>query len=342
MSDYPQSDLRLFLFATPRTRSNLLIQLLGSHPSIIEHQYPFSNAYHFGPKRQFSKDIELDSTGPGGGTLEDFAGETYQAALDAFQNFVKGTEKEIPLAKDHIFYMMDARTTYELLGQKVASHRSCPVVSDRMLDLEEEITKPELVFPYSNPTLISDQFLSSFTPILIIRHPAQAFPSSLRAHSRSVGGTVFDADFPSNVNFKFSRMIYDWYNAYCDAQSLPGSRRPVIIDGDKLVNDTKGQMKSLCQAVGLDESQIQYSWKSKEDHGWGKVWDAYYEGIQNSTGVIKSKDATLNVAFCLSALPPNKETLETPDLNVKLEKWKEEWDDDVADKLKEFVELSNG
>ncbi|KAK7046014.1 hypothetical protein VNI00_007009 [Paramarasmius palmivorus] len=330
MSSHPTSNLRLFLFATPRTRSNLLIQLLGSHPLIKDQQYPFTNAYHFGPERQFSRDIELDSTGPGGGRLEDFAGETYQAALDEFQKFVKGAESEskVPLTKDHIFYLMDARTVYKLLGQKDTSKRPLPVVTDRALDVQEDpsvatTAKPEEHRPYSNPTLIPDRFLLTFTPILIIRHPARAYPSSLRAHSRSVGGSVFDANFPSNATYKLSRMIYDWYNASCDAQSLPASRRPIIVDGDKLVRDTPHQMKTLCGAVGLDASQIRYNWEPKGDHGWGKVWDAYYEGIKNSTGVIKTEDA-----------------LEAPNLHVELEKWKKEWDEDIAKKLMEFVELS--
>ncbi|KAK1217549.1 hypothetical protein PQX77_019794 [Marasmius sp. AFHP31] len=298
-----QRPLRIFLLATPRTRSNLLIQLLGSHPSVVEQQYPFSNAYHFGPERQFSRDIDLGSTGK----LEDFSAETYQHAFDELKTLLKKVEgeKRIPLIKEHIFYMMHAQSTYDCLGQSVSTPRTRPSIN---------AGTPEK--PSTNMTLLPDEDLLAFTPVFIIRHPARAFPSSLRAHSRSTGGDAFDADFPANATFKISRDLLDWYNASRDRSS----RAPVVIDGDKLVNDTKGQMKTLCERLGLNEDGIQYNWESKEDHGWGKVWDAYYEGIQNSTGVVQTK-----------------ETLTPPVLNEEVEKWKKEWNPEVAGKLKEMV-----
>ncbi|KAL0569868.1 hypothetical protein V5O48_012087 [Marasmius crinis-equi] len=304
MSIQQQRPLRVFLLAQPRTRSNLLIQLLGSHPSIVEQQYPFSNAYHFGPERQFSRDIDLGSTGK----LEDYTEETYQHAFDEFNGFLKKTEdeKRIPLIKEHVFYMMHAQTTYERLNQKVPNPRNRPPVEPGPHETAS-----------TNLTLLPDEFLLSFTPVFIIRHPARAFPSSLRAHSRSTGGNVFDADFPANATFRFPRELLDWYNTHRERSS----RAPVVIDGDKLVNDTKGQMKSLCEGLGINEDGIQYSWESKEDHGWGKVWDAYYEGIQNSTGVVRTK-----------------ETLKPPVLEEEVKKWSKEWNEDVAAKLKELVE----
>ncbi|KAG7085946.1 hypothetical protein E1B28_003474 [Marasmius oreades] len=290
--------LRIFLQATPRTRSNLLIQLLSTHPSIAEHQYPFSNAYHFGPERQFSRDIDVGETGD----MEDFSGETYKHAFGKFNDLLQKIESEqkIALIKEHIFYMMHAEKTYECLGQAVSSSRTKPTVDDA---------------PSTNLTFLPDNFLLTFTPVFIIRHPARAFPSSLRAHSRSTGGNVFDTDFPANATFKFSRILLDWYTARSP------SKLPVVIDGDKLVDDTKRQMKRLCERLGIDEERIRYNWDSKEDHGYGKVWDAYYEEIQNSTGVVRTK-----------------ETMGAPVLEEEMKKWEKEWDEGVAIKLKEFVE----
>ncbi|KAG7085928.1 hypothetical protein E1B28_003459 [Marasmius oreades] len=290
--------LRIFLQATPRTRSNLLIQLLSTHPSIAEHQYPFSNAYHFGPERQFSRDIDVGETGD----MEDFSGETYKHAFGKFNDLLQKIESEqkIPLIKEHIFYMMHAEKTYECLGQAVSSPRTKPTVDDT---------------PSTNLTFLPDNFLLTFTPVFIIRHPARAFPSSLRAHSRSTGGNVFDTDFPANATFKFSRILLDWYTARSP------SKLPVVIDGDKLVDDTKRQMERLCERLGIDEERIRYNWDSKEDHGYGKVWDAYYEEIQNSTGVVRTK-----------------ETMGAPVLEEEMKKWEKEWDEGVAIKLKEFVE----
>ncbi|KAF9261009.1 hypothetical protein L218DRAFT_931647 [Marasmius fiardii PR-910] len=294
---------RIFLLATPRTRSNLFIQLLSSHPRITEHQYPFSNAYHFGPERQFSRDIDIGEDGD----LEEFSEETYKHAFEEFNKLLQTAESEqkIPLIKEHIFYMMDAQTTYKCLGQSVSSPRS----KVSLKDSDNQSPRPS-----TNPTLLPDEFLLTFTPVFIIRHPARAFPSSLRAHSRSTGGDVFDADFPANATFKISRILLDWYTAH-------SSKPPIVIDGDKMVNDTKRQMKLLCERFGIDEDRIQYNWESKDDHGYGKVWDAYYEGITNSTGVVRTK-----------------ETMEAPILEKEMKKWSQEWNEDVAVKLKELVE----
>lgn len=239
------------------------------------------------------------------GNLKEFSEETYQHAFEEFNNLLQKAEKgqQIPLIKEHIFYMMDAQTTYDCLGQSVSSSRRKPGVVTAGNES-----------PSTNLTLFSDEFLLSFMPVFIIRHPARAFPSSLRAHNRSTGGNVFDVDFPANATFKLSRILLDWYKAH-------SSKPPIVIDGDRIVNDTERQMKQLCERFGIDEGRIQYSWDSKEDHGYGKVWDAYYEGITGSTGVVRTK-----------------ETMELPVLEEEVKKWKEEWNEAVALKLKEFVE----
>lgn len=73
-----------------------------------------------------------------------------------------------------------------------------PVVVDRQLDKIDVnmglgpgfyIEGQQLKFPLPNPTLLPDRLVVSFTPVLMIRHPAYTFPSALRASS-SYGAQV--------------------------------------------------------------------------------------------------------------------------------------------------------
>ncbi|KAK1221849.1 hypothetical protein PQX77_015319 [Marasmius sp. AFHP31] len=120
------------------------------------------------------------------------------------------------------------------------------------------------------------------------------------------------------TQYKWLRMVYDCYKALYESQGS-NDVAPVVIDGDKLINDTESQMSKLCSILGIDSSKIQYSWDAADKFD-SKLAEKFIGTIGRSTGVIRQKD------------------YRTPVLEEEAENWAGEWDEKTAEKMKYFAE----
>lgn len=162
-----------------------------------------------------------------------------------------------------------------------------PVLSDHKFDVvDSDSEEVDTKFPMPNPSLLPDRVAASISPVIIIRHPMFVLPSFARA-AAVFGGTVFESDFVVMTSYRWQRMIHDFYRAYYNKIDLEGKKNwPIVIDGDKLVNDTQGQMKRFCEITGLDESLMRYSWDASNTQ-MDTVYHAFIGTISKSTGIIQ-------------------------------------------------------
>ncbi|KAF9067689.1 hypothetical protein BDP27DRAFT_1225552 [Rhodocollybia butyracea] len=125
------------------------------------------------------------------------------------------------------------------------------------------------------------------------------------------------------TSYKWSRIMYDFHRSYYEKTDPGGKMKnwPIVVDGDRLVEDTKGQMKKFCDIAGLDESEIQYSWEAAGLEPDEKPLSSFLRTIKESTGVIKGPPSSM-----------------IPDLELQVKKWAEEWDEKAAQRMKEAVE----
>ncbi|KAJ3719323.1 hypothetical protein C8R42DRAFT_673442 [Lentinula raphanica] len=339
MSDEPCT--RIFLFSHLRTRSNLFMRLLETHPKVMLRLYPFKDAFMNGPECQNAFATKQGRATAIGKSMEEFeeafASTTFQAGLDAMEKTIAQAEAEgkVAVIKEHTCFLLDSNT----LNSNVRCSREekpRPVIVDHQIDIRgrhglnghangflkgEHIHRP---LPKPNPTLLPDRILPTLQPVLIIRHPSYTFPSALRASS-SYGANVYDPDFAIIASFRWQRLVFDYYRDLYDRERKSSCKRgrwPIVVDGDKLMVDTRDQMTKFCEMVGLEESGIQYSWDPHYVQR-NAVWDAFTKVAEESTGVIKTS-----------------ECIHPPDLAESRKKWASEWNGDVAQKLAELVELA--
>ncbi|KIK64800.1 hypothetical protein GYMLUDRAFT_401692 [Collybiopsis luxurians FD-317 M1] len=94
-----EAHTRLFLFAHPRTRSNLFIRLLETHPQMMCKQYPFMMGFMRGPESQWPDNIKEAIFRTLGETKESaeekYANLTYQAGLDDMEIFLAEAEAKV-------------------------------------------------------------------------------------------------------------------------------------------------------------------------------------------------------------------------------------------------------
>ncbi|KIK70300.1 hypothetical protein GYMLUDRAFT_255450 [Collybiopsis luxurians FD-317 M1] len=320
---------KIFLYSHPRTRSNLFIRLLETHPQIMSKQYPFMYGFQKGPENQWPDEIKEHIFQFSGETKEEgekkYAHLTFQAGLDDIEKLLKeAQEKErFCVIKEHTVYMFDSKFLNSHIGfGSKDSLKPQPVMVDRKLDVigpEVELDLPSPPFP--NPTLLPDRLLATMSPVVLIRHPIFTYPSYLRAIS-IVGGSRL-TELSLMATYRWQRIIYDFYRAYYNKTDPEGKRDwPIVIDGDKLVEDTEGQMKKFCALVGLTESEIEYSWDSL-GRSENRLLDAFVGTINESTGVIKAPDSS-----------------KIPNLDEQVKRWTDEWNEEVAQNMKEAVESS--
>ncbi|KAF4943749.1 hypothetical protein FSARC_14842 [Fusarium sarcochroum] len=108
---------------------------------------------------------------------------------------------------------------------------------------------------YSNPTLLPDDLWKSVTPIIVIRHPALAFPSLHR--STSAIPALANLDPTENHNYWFANLA--WSRLLFETLKSQG-RTPVVVDGEDVCTRTDEVIKGVCNALGLDPAGVSDTW----------------------------------------------------------------------------------
>ena len=84
-----------------------------------------------------------------------------------------------------------------------------------------------------NPTLLPDAFLSTFKPLLLIRHPALAYPSLYRATRAIMPHITIDSKgLWIEFSMAWMRMAFEWFEEMAAAGS---PCKPIIVDADDLI-----------------------------------------------------------------------------------------------------------
>lgn len=149
---------------------------------------------------------------------------------------------------------------------------------------------PERTSP-TNPTIFTDSFLKSHIPILLIRHPILAFPSTMRAASAYFLETGGIGNVFMNIilRYRWHVMLYDWYAEH-HREDPSGTSEPLVLDADDLMYD-KDAVAELCRRAGLDPSKTKYEWPKTQVAVTYAKEDRFIETLANSESVVPGKSS---------------------------------------------------
>ncbi|KAK7060930.1 hypothetical protein VNI00_000663 [Paramarasmius palmivorus] len=295
--------------------SNLFMRIFEGHPQLTQRDYFFFKGYFIGPERQCAAARENFSYMPGYDNWQEL---TYQKALEDCQGFIKSTEEQasflaftrsilgkIPLMKDHAHHLLPPAIPFETLPPK-------PTVTDPKIDSP---SSPDNDTP--NPSFLPTRFLLTLTPIFIIRHPAHIVASFLRAVSKTDMMAVDNPEFATATAFQPMIQLMDFYRA--------NGIEPIVIDGGRLVNNTKRVISELCEKVGVDESIVKYEWEPRviPEKFVGTGMDSFAGTAWRSTGVQKERGTEKPVV-----------------IEEEVKKWEDEWDVETAKIMEKLVRES--
>ena len=132
--------------------------------------------------------------------------------------------------KDHVSFMVNpaARSAYLYGG----------IRPDLMTEMEVKVKQGHLSeHSPLNTTVLPDDFLRSFQPIFLIRHPALLIPSRLRAHHDTLGREHSKTELDLIMSLHWQRDLWQFYaeKPTVELQTNGHIQFPIILDADDII-----------------------------------------------------------------------------------------------------------
>lgn len=286
------------------------MRLFENHPDLSITSYTFHDAFYWGPEPLLRRDIAQRIAQRGGIT----PGATYQSRFDRLQKIIADAEAagKIPFIKEHLYYITDPQT---IAANVICLPNGTPRIISTKPTIEGVASAPvkSLSLP-ANPTVLPNDFLATFLPVILIRHPAKIIPSYYRVSRDAHGTTVFDEDFPMNASLRWLRLIFDWYE---ECYRISKIERPIVIDAEDMINDSHYVTEKFCAMTGLDPKHVQYSW-AEATEACGPVRAKFMSTLRNSTGIIREDQKPIVI-------------------EDEAQKWTEEFGEEVSHAIVSYV-----
>ncbi|KAI1421983.1 hypothetical protein F5Y12DRAFT_660979 [Xylaria sp. FL1777] len=313
--DIPPQQRRYWLLTMPRTASNMLVRVMNLDEQGVR-TAAFHGGYFFFPS--MIARLNLFNKGPGW-TPEDHASveEAVKKSFDALQDYLEAAEKEGQkvFVKEHISFLNDAHYEYEHMYSTVSGEDSPPT------------PMPARGFAQStrssfNRTCLPDEFLKTWHPTFLIRHPGLMLPSLYRTTLKDgeIYGTKRAQKEPFEIEgtMKFVRALYEFYSHYFGENSM----WPIVLDADDVIKYPELVMK-YAGLVGLDPDKLKFSWEKVSQEKIDQmesIVQVMLGTINASTGVDKGK-----IAGKL-------------DIDAEAKKWRVEFGEEGGKKLERWVQ----
>ena len=317
---------RFYLLTQPRTCSNLLTRILsfGDQPAVAR-SAGAGQGYFFLPPFELREQLKL-----GVKTVEEWTQDaqdqmkqSYQRCFEELQKYVEAGEAEgqIVFVKEHVYFLTDPTAMSRFVHGRESVKQSPWTVQVPSV-YGTEVTHSSL-----NNTLLPDEFLQTWLPIFLIRHPALMFPSHFRTirDAISIEAAHAEGARSASMTLHWTRTLYDWYMQHpVKPRSGPesGSDWPVLLDADDILNDPNVIVR-LCEIVGMDSTKLQFEWQpaNKEELAQlrSDISRRMLSTLSSSAGVLKDKSAT------------------DIDISAEAKKWKEEFGQSDGEKVEGWV-----
>ncbi|KAI0105337.1 hypothetical protein GGR51DRAFT_199550 [Nemania sp. FL0031] len=313
--DTPQKR-RYWLLTMPRTASNMLVRVLNLDSQGVRPAH--NGGYFFFPSMM----ARLDKYGK---PWQEWTSEDHamvqggvEQSFNALQDYLEAADDEGQkvFVKEHISFLNAPYYEQEYTYGTVVGNESSPPETLLARGFTHS-TRSSL-----NLTTLPDEFLTTWNPTFLIRHPALMLSSLYRTAMKDieVDGRRRAKKEPYEIEatMKFTRSLYDFYANYFGKNS----QWPIVLDADDVIAYPE-LVKKYAGIVGLDPDKLRFSWEKTSEEQLEKLRAAekiMLGSINASTGVDKGKMAG------------------DIDINAEAEKWRAEFGEEGGRKLERWVQ----
>ena len=178
-----------------------------------------------------------------------------------------------------------------------------------------------------NQTIFPDSYLLRWSPVFLVRHPVRAFESIVRSLSDVFATDERFTNAPEEAKMALinAQMTLNWSKTlwqFYESKGVPS----LVIDADDLVTHPQAITQTLAEWVGFERHSLQYTWSEASDNE-----RAAKEAAMRR--MLSTLDASAGITVDPSKLAKNVGSVED-----HLPKWKNEFGDKMAEKLRRAVE----
>lgn len=331
---YSTAPRRVLLITYPRTASNLLVKMLAleDQPNVVSNEM---GGYFFWDA--FMKERKTVSEGkPIAQWNAKDTGEVRQAFQQNFNVFEDMSQSAISdgkifFAKEHTLWFADPGA----LAQYLSTHDYQPSSSRLDIQLPDPYSMAPMKFSPKNFTIFPDEYLETWTPTFLVRHPALAFPSYYRALQKLEKGGFAEEEIEAPMlelhsTLLWTRLLYDWYherkgNSYSHAHSHEGQYNdicfPLILDAHDIIHSPEILLR-YCELLGMDPAAVKVAWQTQSTPG---------------SGCAESADKVMTETLDHSSCLLKQKTPSTVDIAVERGNWEVEFGQGLAKQMEEWV-----
>ncbi|KAJ5762116.1 uncharacterized protein N7511_005498 [Penicillium nucicola] len=323
---------RILLITYPRTASNLLVKMLSlnSQTAVVSNErggYFFWDAFMTGR-----------ATGLTYKPVEQWNAEETDRIRREFQKGVNALEKKHELAKsegklifakEHIQWFLNPAS----ITQYLSGH-------DGPAKLPFEIEAPHIsssegIFSSNNLNVLPDEYLQTWTPTFLIRHPALAFPSMYRStldleKEGFADPRELQPMLKLHATLKWTRLIYDWYDqrgSNLSSANNDSRQSPILLDAQDVIN-TPEVVAKYCELIGMDPTKLKFEWNREVPEDGSSLSDETAQ--KTPEGVMM---ATLdNLSTLLKEKTPT-----VVDIASEAQKWRKKFGEDIGRQMEDWV-----
>jgi hypothetical protein len=324
---------KILLITYPRTASNLLVKILSldDQTAVISNEkggYFFWEAFMTGR-----------TTGATYKPIEHWNEEETERIRRAFQQSLNELEEKSILAKSEGKIMFAKEHAQWLANPaEVDNYLSS---QDGQAILPFSIDIPSLsgdmrTFSSNNSTVLPDQYLQTWTPTFLIRHPALAFPSFYRSmidleKEGHASHHELQPMLKLNSTLKWTRLLYDWY---CQRRAKPCSNHndgvcfPLLLDAEDVINHPEVVVR-YCELIGMDRTKLKFEWSSEVPEGTSNLPNGATQ---------KTPEAVMKATLKQSSTLLKEKAPVGLDMALEAERWKKEFGNDLAKQMEDWVQ----
>lgn len=305
---------RYWLLTSPRTASNLLVKMLNLDEQGVRPAR--HGGYFFLPT--IEKHFLLDQKPLDTWTEEESAAinDIIQKCSQNFQDHIAAAEQEGQklFIKEHSIMLNHPRAEdHYINGSK--EPRAITEATPFPIKGISEPTRSKL-----NLTIFPDEFLKTWNPTFLIRHPALMIPSLYRAtqSDAELNGIQRPRKEPcaTELTMRWHRTLYEFFAENSSNDSV----WPIVLDADDIMTSPE-LVPKYAKLAGLDDSKVRRSWEKAAEQDVKKLStmeQRMLDTINASTTIDNSKIAG-NINIDQEVVKWTKEFGEAE--AKKLEKW---------------------
>lgn len=300
---------RYWLISAPRTASTMLIKMLNLDEQGVRPTR--HGGYYFLPA--MTKRYSLQPKPTTEWTAEEIKGvqALEQQCFDNLQDYIEKTNEEGQLIfiKEHAVLLNHPWYESESLhGESTLVGEPTPLMPRG----DEKATRSE-----ENKTVLSDEFLKTWKPTFLIRHPAMTFPSLFRM--MRLEGFDRQNNEPNLVELTtyWQRKLLEFYESHFGQDS----EWPIVLDADDVMKHPE-LLNEYAPKVGLDPGKLRFSWDKLPQ----AVVDELHPMVRGAHGSLNASDK----------VDLGKVAGEV-DIAAEAVKWRADFGEDAAKRLERHV-----